>query len=53
MKHFERLMMVSSDAEKKMHYYKDLALKELDSFPESPSKDAFIGLINYSIYRKK
>ena len=40
-------------AEKKMHYYKDLALKELDSLPQSPSKDAFIGLINYSIYRKK
>ena len=40
-------------AEKKMHYYKDLALKELDALPESPSKDAFIGLINYSIYRKK
>ena len=26
-----------------MHYYKDLALRELDSLPESPSKDAFIG----------
>jgi octaprenyl-diphosphate synthase len=40
-------------AEKKMHYYKDLALKKLDYLPASPSKEAFIGLINYSINRKK
>ena len=40
-------------AEKKMHFYKDLALKQLDYLPSSPSKDAFIGLINYSINRKK
>ena len=40
-------------AEKKMHYYKDLALKQLDYIPSSPSKEAFIGLINYSINRKK
>ena len=40
-------------AEKKMHYYKDLALKQLDCLPSSPSKEAFIGLINYSINRKK
>ena len=40
-------------AEKKMHYYKDLALKELEHIPSSPSKEAFIGLINYSINRKK
>ena len=40
-------------AEKKMHYYKDLALKQLDYLPSSPSKEAFIGLINYSINRKK
>ena len=40
-------------AEKKMHYYKDLALKQLEYLPSSPSKEAFIGLINYSINRKK
>lgn len=40
-------------AENKMHYYKDLALKQLDYLPSSPSKEAFIGLINYSINRKK
>tara|TARA_X000000950_G_scaffold247338_1_gene305572 strand:+ start:7330 stop:8301 length:972 start_codon:yes stop_codon:yes gene_type:complete len=40
-------------AEKKMHFYKDLALKQLDYLPSSPSKEAFIGLINYSINRKK
>ncbi|MDC3133970.1 polyprenyl synthetase family protein [Bacteroidota bacterium] len=40
-------------AEKKMHFYKDLALKQLDYIPSSPSKEAFIGLINYSINRKK
>tara|TARA_B100001093_G_scaffold93615_1_gene85839 strand:- start:158 stop:1129 length:972 start_codon:yes stop_codon:yes gene_type:complete len=40
-------------AEKKMHYYKDLALKQLDYLPSSPSREAFIGLINYSINRKK
>ena len=40
-------------AEKKMHYFKDLALKQLDYLPSSPSKEAFIGLINYSINRKK
>ena len=40
-------------AEKKMHFYKDLALKKLDYLPSSPSKEAFIGLINYSINRKK
>ena len=40
-------------AEKKMHYYKDKALKKLEDLPASPSKEAFIGLINYSINRKK
>ena len=40
-------------AEKKMHYYKDLAIKQLDDIPASSSKEAFIGLINYSINRKK
>lgn len=40
-------------AEKKMHFYKDLALKQLEYLPSSPSKEAFIGLINYSINRKK
>ncbi len=40
-------------AEKKMHYYKDKALKQLEDLPASPSKKAFIGLINYSINRKK
>lgn len=40
-------------AEKKMHYYKDKALKQLKDLPASPSKKAFIGLINYSINRKK
>ena len=40
-------------AEKKMHYYKNLALNDLDSLPNSPSKEAFIGLINYSIKREK
>ena len=40
-------------AEKKMHYYKDLAVKQLEDIPDSPSKEAFIGLINYSINRKK
>ena len=40
-------------AEKKMHYYKDKALKQLEDLPASPSKEAFIGLINYSINRKK
>ncbi len=40
-------------AEKKMHYYKDKALKQLENLPASPSKEAFIGLINYSINRKK
>ena len=29
-------------AEKKMHYYKNLALNDLDSLPNSPSKEAFI-----------
>jgi octaprenyl-diphosphate synthase len=42
-----------SYAENKMHHYKNLALKELENFPESSSKKAFIGLINYSINRKK
>ena len=40
-------------AEKKMHYYRDLAIKQLEDIPSSPSKEAFIGLINYSINRKK
>ena len=40
-------------AERKMHYYKDKALKQLEDLPASPSKEAFIGLINYSINRKK
>ena len=30
-------------AEKKMHFYKDLALKQLEYLPSSPSKEAFIG----------
>ncbi len=40
-------------AENKMHEYKNLALKELDQLPNSPAKDSFIGLIHYSINRKK
>ena len=38
-------------AEKKMHEFKDLALKELNDIPSSEAKDSFIGLINYSINR--
>ena len=38
-------------AEKKMHEFKDLALKELNEIPSSEAKDSFIGLINYSINR--
>ena len=40
-------------AENKMHEYKNLALKELDQLPNSPAKESFIGLIHYSINRKK
>ena len=40
-----------SYAEKKMHEFKDLALKELNDIPSSEAKDSFIGLINYSINR--
>ena len=36
---------------KKMHEFKDLALKELNDIPSSEAKDSFIGLINYSINR--
>ena len=42
-----------SYAEQKMHEYKDLAINELKNIPESPSKEAFLGLIEYSIYRTK
>jgi octaprenyl-diphosphate synthase len=40
-------------AENKMHEYKNLALRELDQLPNSPAKESFIGLIHYSINRKK
>ena len=40
-------------AENKMHEYKNLALKELDQLPKTPAKESFIGLIHYSINRKK
>jgi len=42
-----------SYAEQKMHEYKDLAIKELNDIPDSESKEAFLGLIQYSIYRTK
>ena len=40
-------------AERKMNKYKDLAIKELEKLPPSSAKEAFIGLIHYSINRKK
>ena len=40
-------------AETKMHEYKEKALLDLNDIPDSPSKKAFIGLIEYSINRKK
>ena len=40
-------------AESKMHEYKDKALSEIKDIPDSPSKTAFVGLIEYSINRKK
>ena len=40
-------------AEKKMHEYKELAIEDLKNIPQSPAKDSFIGLINYSINRTK
>ncbi|MBM76915.1 MAG: polyprenyl synthetase [Crocinitomicaceae bacterium] len=40
-------------AEKKMHEYKNKALLEIKNIPDSPSKSAFIGLIEYSINREK
>lgn len=40
-------------AENKMHEYKNLALKELEQLPNTPAKESFIGLIHYSINRKK
>ena len=40
-------------AEKKMHEYKNKALSDLKTFPDSDAKNSFIGLINYSINRKK
>ena len=40
-------------AENKMHEYKNLALKKLEQLPSSPAKESFIGLIHYSINRKK
>ena len=40
-------------AEKVMHQYKDKALAQLSSVPDSPSKQSLIQLVNYSIERKK
>ena len=40
-------------AEIKMNEYKNLALKELEQLPNTPAKESFIGLIHYSINRKK
>ena len=40
-------------AEKVMHQYKDNALAQLASVPDSPSKQSLIQLVNYSIERKK
>ena len=40
-------------AEKQMHYFKGKALEGLENIPDSPAKDSFIGLIHYSINRKK
>ena len=40
-------------AEKVMHQYKDKALSQLASVPDSPSKQSLIQLVNYSIERKK
>ena len=40
-------------AERKMNEYKDLAIKELEKLPSSSAKEAFIGLIHYSMPRKK
>jgi octaprenyl-diphosphate synthase len=40
-------------AEKVMHQYKDKALTQLATVPDSPSKQSLIQLVNYSIERKK
>jgi len=40
-------------AEKVMHQYKDKALSQLATVPDSPSKQSLIQLVNYSIERKK
>ena len=40
-------------AEKVMYQYKDKALAQLASVPDSPSKQSLIQLVNYSIERKK
>jgi len=40
-------------AEQVMHQYKDKALSQLASVPDSPSKQSLIQLVNYSIERKK
>ena len=40
-------------AAKKMHALKEEALELIKDIPDSPSKQALIGLVNYSIERKK
>jgi octaprenyl-diphosphate synthase len=40
-------------AAKKMHALKEEALDLIKEIPDSPSKQALIGLVNYSIERKK
>ena len=40
-------------ATQKMNEFRDKALKILDGFPASESKESLISLVNYSINRKK
>jgi octaprenyl-diphosphate synthase len=40
-------------SEKTMHEYKDKAIEQLQSYPPSETKDALIGLVNYTIERNK
>jgi octaprenyl-diphosphate synthase len=40
-------------ASKKMNEYRDLALTELNHFPDSPAKNSLIDLVHYTIDRKK
>ena len=40
-------------SEKKMFEYKEKALALIKGFPDNPSKNALIGLVDYSIARNK